>query len=138
MSNLQCYIVGAEKSIFNGEVEQVIAAGLEGDLGILSGHVPLMTELKPGPVRLIKADGSEEVFYVSSGFLEVTPHEVNILADTAERAQDLDEAAAQEAIRAAEAAMKDKKTKVDLALANADLAQAAAQLRTLRSVKKRR
>lgn len=138
MSKLECFIVGTEKFIFDGEVEQVIASGLEGDLGILSGHVPLMTELKPGPVRLIKKDGSEEVFYVSSGFLEVTPHEVNILADTAERAQDLDEASAQEAMRAAQVAMKDKKSNVDLAMANADLAQAAAQLRTLRSAKKRR
>jgi len=89
---MHCDIVSAEKSIFSGLVEMVIAAGSVGDLGIAPGHAPLLTGLKPGIVRLIMADGEEEVFYVSGGYLEVQRGTVTLLTDTATRAVDVDEA----------------------------------------------
>ena len=91
---MQCDIVSAEKSIFSGPVEMVVASGSLGDLGIGPGHAPLLTALIPGPVRLIKEGGGEEVFYVSGGFLEVQSNAVTLLTDTAQRADDVDEAAA--------------------------------------------
>src|SRR5690554_7548645 len=96
-NSFKCNIVSAEASVFSGEVEQVIAAGMMGDLGILPGHAPLLTELQPGPIRVIHDGGREENYYVSGGFLEVQPDVVTILADAASRARDLDEASAEEA-----------------------------------------
>ena len=97
---VHCDIVSAEGEIFSGLVEMVIAHGNLGDLGIAPGHAPLLTDLKPGPIRLIKQGGQAEVYYISGGFLEVQPNVVKVLADTVQRAADIDEAAAQEIGRA--------------------------------------
>lgn len=134
---VHCDIVSAEEKIFSGLVEMVIAAGSLGDLGITPGHAPLLTELKPGPVRLILDNGEEEIFYASGGFLEVQPHLITILADTALRAHDMNEAAALEAKKQAEQMMTDQSSDIDHALASAQLAEAAAQLRTLSRIRKK-
>ena len=94
---VHCDVVSAETKIYSGLVEMLIAAGSEGDLGIAPGHTPLLTQLKPGPIRIIKQGGEEEILYVSGGYLEVQPNLVTLLADTAVRAKDVDEAAALEA-----------------------------------------
>lgn len=133
---LHCDIVSAEKSIFSGIVEMVVAAGSVGDLGIAYGHAPLLTGLKPGPVKLIMANGEEEVFYVSGGYLEVQRDIVTLLADTASRADDVDEAAALKAIEDARVAMADQSADFDYSTAAAQLAEAVAQLRALRQIKK--
>jgi len=99
---VHCDIVSAEAEIFSGLVEMVVAHGNLGDLGIALGHAPLITDLKPGPIRLIKQNGETEVFYISGGFLEVQPNMIKVLADTVLRAADIDEAAAQTALKAAE------------------------------------
>jgi len=134
---MHCDIVSAEQSIFSGRVEMLIAAGSLGDLGIAPGHAPLLTALIPGPVRLIMDGGEEEVFYVSGGFLEVQRNVVTLLADTALRADDVDEAAAQEAMAEAERAMQDASAQLDYGTAAAQLSEAAAQLRALRQLKNR-
>lgn len=136
-TTFHCDIVSAEEAIFTGMVEMLIAAGDEGDLGVTAGHTPLLTSLQPGPVRVKKSGGEEEIYYVSGGYLEVQPHVVTILADTALRAHDVDEAAALEAKKAAEQAINDRSTDVDFTAAAAQLAEAAAQLRTLQAVRKR-
>lgn len=133
---MHCDIVSAEKSLFSGLVEMVIAAGSIGDLGIAPGHAPLLTGLKPGPVKLLLADGEEEVFYVSGGYLEVQRGVVTLLTDTATRASDVDEAAATKAMEDAEKAMADQGAEFDYSTAAAQLAEAAAQLRALRQIKK--
>ena len=134
---MHCDIVSAEKSIFSGLVEMVVAAGSLGDLGIAPGHAPLLTALIPGPVKLIKDGGEEEVVYVSGGFLEVQRGVVTLLSDTALRADDVDEAAAMEAMEEAERAMADQGAEFDYSTAAANLAEAAAQLRALRQLKNR-
>ncbi|MCX4189825.1 F0F1 ATP synthase subunit epsilon [Methylophaga sp. OBS3] len=128
-------IVSAEESIYSGSVEAVIASAQQGEVGIYPRHAPLLTRLKPGEVRLLKA-GGEEHFYVSGGILEVQPHVVTILADTALRADDVNEAAALEAKAAAEKALHDKTDKVDYAEAAAQLAEAMAQLRSIERMRK--
>jgi len=133
---VHCDIVSAEEQIYSGRVEMLIAAGRLGDLGIAPGHAPLLTELKPGPIRLLK-DGDEEIFYVSGGYLEVQPHVVTVLADTALRAHDMSEASALEAKAAAERAMHDQSSEIDQAMAAAQLAEAIAQLRTLSQLRKK-
>jgi len=133
---VHCDIVSAEEQIYSGRVELLIAAGRLGDLGIAPGHAPLLTELKPGPIRLLK-DGDEEIFYVSGGYLEVQPHVVTVLADTALRAHDMSEASALEAKAAAERAMHDQSSEIDQAMAAAQLAEAIAQLRTLSQLRKK-
>jgi F-type H+-transporting ATPase subunit epsilon len=115
----------------------VVAHGTLGDLGIEYGHAPLLTSLEPGPVRVKTQGGDEQVFYVSGGFLEVQPGMVSILADTALRAQDLDEAAALEAQKAAEHALADKHGEIDYGRATAELAAAVAQLRTIQQIRKK-
>lgn len=134
--SVHCDIVSAEGEIFAGLVEMVVAHGFLGDLGIAPGHAPLITELRPGPVRLVKQGGDEEVFYISGGFLEVQPSMVKILADTAQRAGDLDEAAAQEAVKAAEKALNAKGAEFNYGAASAQLAEAAAQLRTIQQLRR--
>jgi len=133
---MHCDIVSAEKSIFSGLVEMVVAAGTLGDLGIAPGHAPLLTALIPGPVKLILENGDEEVFYVSGGFLEVQRGVVTLLSDTALRAGDLDEAAAQQAVEDAEKAIANQGAEFDYSIAAAQLAEAAAQLRALRKIRK--
>lgn len=134
---VHCDIVSAEEALFAGLVEMVVATGSLGELGITFGHTPLLTGLKPGPVRLIKQGGAEEVFYLSGGYLEVQPSLITILADTAVRAGDLDEAAAAEAARQAQADMKNQSSEVDYSRAAARLAEATAQLRTIEELRKR-
>ena len=133
---MHCDIVSAEKSIFSGLVEMVVAAGSLGDLGIAPGHAPLLTALIPGPVKLVLAGGEEEVFYVSGGFLEVQRGVVTLLSDTALRADDVDEAAAVQAMEDAEKAIANQRAEFDYSIAAAQLAEAAAQLRALRKIKK--
>lgn len=134
---VHCDIVSAEGEIFSGLVEMVIAHGELGDLGIALGHAPLITSLKPGPIRLIKQGGEAEVFYISGGYLEVQPNMVKVLADTVQRAADLDEASAQEAVQAAEKALNEKGADFDYGSAAARLAEAAAQLRTVQQIRKK-
>ena len=135
---VHCDIVSAEEEIYSGLVEMLIAAGSEGDVGISYGHAPLLTALQPGPIRIIKQDGSEEVYYVSGGFLEVQPHVVTVLADTALRAGDMDEAAAIEAKNAAEQALANQSGDFDYSRAAVQLAEAAAQLRTLQAMRRKK
>jgi F-type H+-transporting ATPase subunit epsilon len=134
-STLQCDIVSAEKDIFSGAVELVIATGDLGELGILPGHAPLLTGIKPGPVILRLQGGEEQTFYASGGYLEVQPGIVTILADTAQRADDLDEAQAQLAQEKAERELSTKASEFDFSAAQANLTEAAAQLRAIRRLR---
>jgi F-type H+-transporting ATPase subunit epsilon len=130
-------IVSAEKALYSGSAEMVIAPGQRGELGIYPRHTPLLTTLKPGSVRIKVPDqAEEEIVYVSGGILEVQPHVVTILSDSAIRGSDLDEAKALEAKRAAEDAMKDKAATIDYAQAQAELAQAVAQLAAIKKLRK--
>jgi F-type H+-transporting ATPase subunit epsilon len=136
-NSLHCDIVSIKEAIFTGSVKMLIAHGRVGDVGVLPGHAPLLTQLNPGPVRVVKEGGEEEVFYVSGGILEVQPHVVTILADTAVRADTIDEAAAIEARNAALAALQNQKSELDTGAALAALAEAAGRLRTLQQLKNR-
>ncbi|HSY05349.1 MAG TPA: F0F1 ATP synthase subunit epsilon [Steroidobacteraceae bacterium] len=131
-------IVSAEGELFSGAAAMVFAAGSEGELGIAPRHAPLLTLLKPGEVRVRTPDGEEHHFYVSGGALEVQPHKVTVLADTALRARDLDEAAALAAKQRAEEALRDKSGRISIAEAQAELARAAAILRLLERLRKLR
>lgn len=134
---VKCNIVSAEREIFSGLVEMVIATGTLGELGIAYGHAPLLTGINPGPVRLIKQGGEEEIFFISGGFLEVQPYHITVLADTALRADDMDEAAALEAQQQAQHQLSEQASEIDFQRAAAQLAEAAAQLRTLQAIKKK-
>ena len=134
---IHCDIVSAEEEIFSGLIEMLVATGGEGELGVGYGHAPLLTNLVPGPVRIVTQDGTEEVYYVSGGFLEVQPGIVSILADTAIRAHDVDEASAEEARKEAEHALANQSGDFDYGRASAQLAEAAAQLATLRKMRNR-
>ncbi|WOG28112.1 F0F1 ATP synthase subunit epsilon [Endozoicomonas sp. 8E] len=134
---VHCDIVSAEEEIFSGLVEMVIATGSLGDLGIAPGHTPLLTDLNPGPIRLITQGGEEEVFYISGGFLEVQPNQIKVLADTALRADDMDELAAEEAKKLAEQELTNQSGEFDYSRAATQLAEAAAQLRTLQAIRKK-
>jgi F-type H+-transporting ATPase subunit epsilon len=134
---IHCDIVSAEEGIFSGLVESLVATGELGELGINYGHAPLLTALHPGPVRIVTQHGDEEVYYVSGGFLEVQPGVVTILADTALRADDVDEAAAEEARREAVQTLTNQSGDFDYGRASAQLAEAAAQLATLRKMRNR-
>jgi len=129
-------IVSAENEIFTGQAEAVFASAVEGEVGIYPRHTPLLTRLKAGEVRVLKSNGQEEQFYVSGGMLEVQPHVVTVLADTAARAADVDEAAALQAKADAERALSDKSAKRDLAEAQKELAEAMAQLRAIERMRK--
>ena len=135
---MHCDIVSAEKEIFSGRVTMVIASGTMGELGIMPGHAPLLTGIKPGPVRLKFDNGEEHVFFASGGFVEVQPGTVTVLADTALRADDLDEVAAQQAKEHADRTLQDRSADFDFSMAAAQLAEASARLRTLDELKKRR
>ncbi|MBA6413645.1 F0F1 ATP synthase subunit epsilon [Parahaliea sp. F7430] len=134
---IHCDIVSAEEEIYSGLVELLVATGEMGELGINYGHAPLLTALKPGPVRIVTQNGEEQVYYVSGGFLEVQPGVVSILADTALRADDVDEAAAEEARKEAEQALANQSGDFDYGRASSQLAEAAAQLATLRKMRNR-
>jgi F-type H+-transporting ATPase subunit epsilon len=135
---MQVEVVSAENEIFSGAATMVIATAAAGELGIYPQHTPLLTNLKAGDVRIQTEDGEEQVIYVSGGILEVTPKKITVLSDSAIRADDLDEAAALEAQRKAEQALKDSKADIDYARARIELAQAVAQIAALKKVMKRR
>ncbi len=135
---MQLDIVSAEKSLFHGEVKFLSIIGSIGELGIHPGHTALLTTLRPGQVRAELSEGKEEIFYISGGMLEVQPDIVTILADTAVRASDLDEAAAQAAKIHAEKTLSEQKAGVEYSTALTELAEAAAQLRVIQMLRKKR
>ena len=135
-STIRCDIVSAEAEIFHGEAKMVIATGEAGELGIAPRHAPLITRLKPGQVRVHLPNGEEQFFYVSGGMLEVQPQVVTVLADTAIRAKDLDEAAAQRAKEQAERQLANRTDAVEIAQAQAELAQAIAQLQAIERLRR--
>ena len=132
-------VVSAEESIFSGLAEFVVLPGEAGELGIMPGHMPLMTRIRPGAVRIkLPNQDAEELFFVAGGMLEVQPNAVTVLADTAIRGKDLDEAKALEAKKKAEEAISARKTDLDYARAQAELAEAVAQLAAIEKLRKRR
>ena len=131
-------VVSAEEQIYSGEAEFVVLPGVLGELGIYPRHTPLFTQIKPGAVRIkVPNQAQEEFVFIAGGFLEVQPHVVTVLADTAIRAKDLDEKAALEAKRAAEEAMQNKTSKEEIATAEAELSIALAQLEAIRKMRHR-
>lgn len=131
-------VVSAEEEIFSGPATMLFAPGAMGDLGIMPRHAPLLTSIKPGEVRIVTEQGADEiVLYVSGGMLEIQPGAVTILADTAQRASDIDEAAALAAKERAEKLLGDQKDDVDYAAASAELAEAMAQLQAVQRLKKK-
>ena len=137
MSVISCSIVSPEGELFSGKVEMLIAYGGAGEVAITPRHAPLLTNLKPGPLRLTMEGGGEEVFYVSGGFLEVQPGSITVLTDVAERATDIDEAEAERAKELAERELENQKSDLDYSLAAAHLAEAAARLKALQKVRKK-
>lgn len=135
---IQVDIVSNEAEIFSGKALMVFAPAVMGEVGITPRHTPLITTLRPGEVRVQLEEGGEEAFYVSGGILEIQPHVVTVLSDTALRAHDVDEAEALAAKERAEKAMQERKSEIDIARARAELAEALAQLRTLESLRRRR
>ena len=131
-------IVSAENEIYSGTVTQVFAPAQLGEVGIMPRHAPMMSTLKAGVVRVISQGGEEQTFYVSGGILEIQPHVVTILSDTALRAADIDESAALEAKARAEAAMKDKASSMDYARAKVELVEAVAQIEALNKMRKKK
>lgn len=136
MASIHVDIVSAEGEIYSGEAAMVFAPALLGEIGIAPRHAPLLTILKPGEVRVTTTDGEELFFFVSGGAIEVQPHMVTVLADTAMRAKDIDEAAALEAKQRAEEALQNRETELDLAAAQGELAAAMAQLKTLQKLRR--
>ena len=136
MATIRCDIVSAEEEIFHGEAQLVVATGEEGELGIAPRHAALITRLKPGQVRVLLENGEELFFYVSGGILEVQPSVVTVLADTALRAKDLDEAAARRAKEEAERTLANRTDALEVAQAQAQLAQAVAQLQALERLRR--
>ena len=134
---IRCDIVSAQEEIFSGEAAMVFATGMVGELGISPRHAPLITQLKPGPVRVQQPNGEEAFFFVGGGILEVMPHIVTVLADTAVRADDLDAAAANRAKEEAERARADRTGEMEIAEAQSRLAEAVAQLQALEQLRKK-
>ena len=130
-------IVSAEAEIYSGQATMVHASAEMGEVGIAPRHAPLVTRLKPGDVTVTRDNGEQEMFYISGGILEVQPHHVTVLSDTAMRASDLDEAAAQQAKKDAEERIAHQQDEYDYARARAELAEAAAQLQTIRKLRRR-
>ena len=133
-TNIHVDIVSAEREIFSGEADMVFAPAEQGELGIAPRHAPLLTRMKPGVVRVQHA-GEEQVFYVSGGILEIQPHVVTVLSDTAQRAADIDEAAAQEAVRKAQEAMANQSSDLDIARAQAEMLENLARLKALKHIR---
>ncbi len=136
ITSLKVHIVSQESSIYAGQASMLIASGVQGDLGITPRHAPLMTTLRPGPVRILNLEEAEEVIYVSGGILEVQPFEVTILADTVLRGKDLDEAEVERAKKMAEMVLAGRHGEKEYSLARAELARAAGILRTIRELKR--
>jgi F-type H+-transporting ATPase subunit epsilon len=130
-------IVSAEKQVFSGRAELVVATAAMGEIGIAPRHAPLLTSLKPGQIRLVLPDNKQELYYVSGGLLEVQPLTVTILADTIERADDMDEAAAIAARDSAEKALANRKGEFEYAQAAAELAEAVARVQTIKQMRKK-
>ena len=138
MATIHVDVVSAEESIFSGEATFVALPGENGELGILPRHTPLITRIKPGAVRIVRADNSQEEFvFVAGGILEVQPGSVTVLADTAIRGHDLDEAKATEAKKQAAEAMKNAKSDIDLAAAQGEFATMAAQLAAIQKLRRK-
>jgi F-type H+-transporting ATPase subunit epsilon len=138
MSTIQVDVVSAEESIFSGMAKFVALPGESGELGIMPGHTPLITRIKPGAVRIEKEDGSEEFVFVAGGILEVQPNHVTVLSDTAIRGNDLDEAKANDARKQAEESLKNAKSEIDMAMATSELAILAAQLSAVRKYRNKK
>ena len=137
MAVISCSIVSPEGELFSGEVEMLIAEGGAGEVAINPRHAPLLTILKPGPLRITMEGGEEEVFYASGGFLEVQPGSITVLTDVVERATDLDEAEAERAKELAEKELEGQKSDLDYSLAAAQLAEAAARLKSIQKLRKK-
>ncbi len=133
---IHCDIVSAHEEIYSGDVAMVFATGIAGELGISPRHTPLITQLKPGPVRILDTAGEELFFFVTGGIIEVQPHVVTVLADTAMRGEDLDQAAAQAAKAEAERELADRTGEMEIAEAQAKLLEAVAQLQALERLRK--
>ncbi|MFT5139070.1 MAG: F-type H+-transporting ATPase subunit epsilon [Rhodothermales bacterium] len=136
MKTFQCDIVSAQNEIWSGQATQVFATGVSGELGIYPRHTPLITQLKPGPVRVVDEAGEEQFFYVGGGIIEVQPHIVTVLADTAMRGEDIDAAAAQQAKEEAEREVADRTGEMEVAQAQAKLADAIAQLQAIERLRR--
>jgi F-type H+-transporting ATPase subunit epsilon len=134
--SIRCDIVSAHQEIFSGDVSMVFATGVAGELGISPRHAPLITQLKPGPVRVQDAEGDEQFFFVTGGIIEVQPHVVTIMADTAMRGEDLDQAAAEAAKAEAERELADRTGEMEVAQAQAKLLEAVAQLQAMEHLRK--
>ena len=134
---IRCDIVSAHEEIFSGDAAMIFATGAVGELGISPRHAPLITQLKPGPVRVQQPDGEEAFFFVGGGILEVQPHIVTVLADTAVRADDLDEAAAVRSKEEAERELQDRTGEMEVADAQAKLSEAIAQLQALERLRRK-
>lgn len=130
-------VVSAEESLFSGRVSHLQVSGQEGELGIMPGHTPLLTPIKPGMVQMVKQFGEEEVIYISGGFLEVQPGGVTVLADTAIRGEDLDQAKAEAAKKAAEEQISNPNKDLDYARVTTELAKAIAQLRVIELIRRK-
>lgn len=130
-------IVSAEQEIFSGLVNIVVATGTLGEIGVRYGHAPLLTSLKPGQVRLVTQQDEEEIFYISGGMLEIQPDRVIVLADTIERAENLDEKMALEAKARAETAMADQRGEIEYSKAASALSEAIAQIQAIRKMKRK-
>ena len=131
-------VVSAHEAIYSGEARFVVLPGEAGELGIYPRHTPLITRVKPGSVRIEKPDGNEEFVFIAGGILEVQPHRVTVLSDTAIRGKDLDEEKAAEARQAAEEALRNAKSEVDIARAQSELAVLAAEIAALRKYRQRK
>lgn len=138
MPTIRVDVVSAEESIFSGDAKFVALPGEAGELGIYPRHTPLITRIKPGAVRIVKADDTEEFVFVAGGLLEVQPNSVTVLSDTAIRGKDLDEAKAVAAKAAAEEALKNAKGDIDIAMAQSELAVMAAQIAALRKYRQKK
>ena len=135
MSTIHVDVVSAEEAIFSGEAKFVALPGEAGELGIYPKHAPLITRIKPGAVRIVKADDTEEFVFVAGGILEIQPNVVTVLADTAIRGHDLDEAKASEALKQAEDARANAKNEIDFAKATSEFAIMAAQIAAIRKLR---
>ncbi|WP_066800976.1 F0F1 ATP synthase subunit epsilon [Moraxella oblonga] len=137
MATFKCRVVSAREELYSGDIKVLVASGCDGELGILAGHMPLITLLKPGPMHLKTNQDTDEVIYVKGGVLEVQPHLVTVLADEAEHASNLDESKIAEARRHAEQALANQSANIDTSAALASLAETVAQLQTIRKFKNR-
>jgi F-type H+-transporting ATPase subunit epsilon len=138
MSTIHIDVVSAEELIFSGEAKFVSLPGESGELGILPGHIPLITRIQPGPVRIEKTDGTDEFVFVAGGILEIQPKCITVLADTAIRGKDLDEAKSLEAKKRAEENMANRQSDIDFARAQSEFAIAAAELATIARLRRKK